>query len=111
MPGGEYMRVTQTVSPFRCRMWDLHDRLEGELDEAGCRDEIESMRKHGQLVPVLARALRGDPDYDFELIYGARRLWVARHLNRPVEVEVREMTDREAIIAMDVENRQRKDLS
>jgi ParB family chromosome partitioning protein len=99
------------VSPFRCRMWALHDRLETHVTEETCREEIESIRRHGQLVPALGRALRGDPEHDVELIYGARRLFVARHLNRPLKVEIREISDRDAIIAMDIENRQRVDIS
>ena len=104
-------RVLVSVNPFRCRMWDLHDRLEGDITEETCREEIISFAKHGQLVPALARPLRGHRDYDFELIYGARRLFVAQHVNKPLLVEVRDLEDREAIIAMDIENRQRKDIS
>ena len=100
-----------TASPFRCRMWDFHDRLEHLLSEETCRTEIKSFAAHGQWVPALGRPLRGDPDHDVELIYGARRLFVARHLNMPLAVELRDMTDREAIAAVDVENRQRVDVS
>jgi ParB family chromosome partitioning protein len=100
-----------SVSPFRCRMWPLHDRIEGHVTEENCRSEIDSFSKHGQLVPALGRVLRGDPDYDIELIYGARRLFVARHINKPLAVEVRELSDREAIVAMDIENRQRMDVT
>jgi ParB-like chromosome segregation protein Spo0J len=46
-----------------------------------------------------------------ELIYGYRRLFVARHLNVPLLVELREVSDIEAIVAMDIENRQRVDVS
>jgi ParB family chromosome partitioning protein len=46
-----------------------------------------------------------------ELIYGARRLFAARHINIPLRVELREVSDQEAIVAMDIENRQRLDLS
>jgi ParB family chromosome partitioning protein len=99
------------VNPFRCRMWDLHDRLETHVSAESCRAEIESFSKHGQLVPVLGRKLHGDPSYEFELIYGARRLFVARHINKPLLVEVSELSDRNAIVAMDIENRQRRDIS
>lgn len=99
------------VSPFRCRMWPLHDRAEANVSEETCRPEIESFTKHGQLVPVLGRPLRGDLTHDIELIYGARRLFVARHINKPLAVELRDITDREAIVAMDIENRLRKDIS
>lgn len=109
----ELTEVPQFVSanPFRCRMWDLHDRLDHLIVEETCRTEIDSFLKHGQLVAVLGRPLHGDPEYDIELIFGARRLFVARHLNIPLLVEVREMTHRAALVAMDIENRHRLDIS
>ena len=100
-----------SIDPFRARMWSLHDRCEEHVSEETCRVEIDSFEKHGQLVPALGRALGGDPDYDVELVYGARRLFVARHLNMRLLVELREMSDREALIAMDIENRHRMDIS
>ena len=100
-----------SVSPFRCRMWNGHERLEGSINEDTCREEIESVAKHGQRLPVLARFIKTDPAHDIELVYGARRLFVARHLNVPLLVEIRTLTDREAIVALDIENRMRKELS
>jgi ParB family chromosome partitioning protein len=81
------------------------------LTEQSCAAEIQSFIQHGQLIPALGRPVAGNPDFDVEVICGARRLFVARHLNTPLLVEVREITDRDAIIAMDVENRQRSDIS
>jgi ParB family transcriptional regulator, chromosome partitioning protein len=104
-------QVIVSVNPFRCRMWALHDRLEEQITEESCRAEIESILRHGQLVPALGRRLRGEPMHEVELIYGARRLFVARHLNVPLKIELRELSDREAIVAMDIENRQRQDIS
>lgn len=105
------MRNIVAINPFRARMWTLHDRCDHHVTEQSCKAEIASFAKHGQIVPALGRPLRCDPDHDVELIYGARRLFVARHLNKPLLVELREMSDREAIIAMDIENRQRTDVS
>lgn len=105
------LQSVTAVNPFRCQMWPLHDRIENHITEETCRAEIESVARNGQLVPVLGRVLKDDPNYDIELIYGARRLFVARHLNKPLAVEVREMSDREALIAMDIENRLRLDIS
>ena len=99
------------VNPFRCRMWELHDRLGDYITEQSCRAEIESFARYGQLVPALGRALRDDHDCDVELIYGARRLFVAQHLNVPLHVELRELSDRQALVAMDIENRHRRDIS
>lgn len=100
-----------SVNPFRCRMWALHDRFAAHITEESCRAEIDSFERHGQLVPALGRTLHGDLDHEVELIYGSRRLFVARHINKPLLVELKEMTDREAVIAMDIENRQRADIS
>lgn len=100
-----------SVDPFRCRMWDLHDRLEGAITEESCKAEIESFQRHGQIVPALGRPTRGRADYDVDLIFGARRLFIARHLGRALSIELREISDRDALIAMDAENRQRIDIS
>jgi ParB family transcriptional regulator, chromosome partitioning protein len=105
------MKSIVSVNPFDCRLWDLHDRLEGALTEESCKAEIESFAKHGQLIPALGRQLPRDSSHKIELICGARRLFVARHINVPLLVELREMSDREAIIAMDIENQQRTDIS
>ena len=110
-PKANPMRNLISVNPFRACMWSLHDRNAGHVNEETCKAEIESFARHGQLVPALGRMLRGDPDHDVELIYGARRLFVARHLNVPLLVEMREISDRDALIAMDIENRQRTDIS
>jgi ParB family transcriptional regulator, chromosome partitioning protein len=108
--GGDVANTT-LVNPFRCRMWSLHDRLDEYLTEQSCKSEIESISRHGQLVPVLARSLHNDPNHDMELIFGARRLFVARHLNMLLRVQLRKLSDREALVAMDAENRHRKDIS
>jgi ParB family transcriptional regulator, chromosome partitioning protein len=108
---GRQRGVVVRINPFRCRMWALHDRLGDYITEESCRAEIESIARHGQLVPALGRALRDDRDFDVELIYGARRLFVAQHLNVPLQVELRELSDRQALVAMDIENRHRRDIS
>ena len=105
------MKKIVSMNPFECRMWALHDRIESYINEESCREQIQSFGKHGQLIPVLGRPLQGDPDHKVELIYGARRLFVARHLNVPLLVELREISDEEAIVAMDIENRHRADIS
>jgi len=105
------MQNVVSVSPFRCRMWEYHDRLEEGITAESCKAEIASFLAHGQQLPVLGRPLKGEHEYDIELVYGARRLFIARHLNIPLQVELREISDREAVIALDAENRHRKELS
>lgn len=105
------MKNLLQLNPFRCRMWSLHDRLENHITRDNCKEEIESFKRHGQTVPVLGRTLLEDSDYDTELIFGARRLFVARLLNVPLLVDLQQITDKEAIVAMDIENRQRVQIS
>jgi ParB family transcriptional regulator, chromosome partitioning protein len=104
-------RKVVSVDPHRCRVWPLHDRLMDQVNEASCAAEIQSFKNSGQMIAALGRPLHGDPDHDVEIIYGVRRLFVASLVQKPLIVELRELTDRQAIVALDLENRQRQDLS
>jgi ParB/RepB/Spo0J family partition protein len=99
-----------SVSTFKCRMWSMHDRLGEQVSESGCASLIASIRKHGQKQPVLGRPCSGGSG-EIELIYGARRLFAARHLGVPLLVELRCIDDRTALIEMDIENRVRRDIT
>jgi ParB family chromosome partitioning protein len=99
------------ASPFRCRLWHLHPRLEEHITERSCEAELKSFARHGQLVPALGRRAPRGADHDIEIICGARRLFVARHFNQPLLVDLRDLSDRQAIIALEMENGQRLDLS
>lgn len=92
-------------------MWWLHQRLEEDINEKTCKPEIQSFLEHGQFIPVLGRRLQADPTHEVELIYGSRRLFVARHLNLPLLIKLSQCSDREGIIAMNLENEQRTDIS
>lgn len=105
------MRSVVLADPFRCRMWHLHDRLDEYISEESCQAEIKSFLDHGQLIPALGRRLAGEEHYDIELICGARRLFVARHTRKLLRVELCDLSDKEALVAMDMENRQRIDIS
>src|SRR5690348_967014 len=100
-----------TADPFRCRVWDLNDRIDEYVTEESCRSEIASVERDGQLVPAVGRALKGNPDFDVEIVCGARRLFIARHLGIPIRVELRDLTDRQAAVAVESENALRKETS
>ena len=104
------MESVVSVDPFRCRMWIAHDRLEEYITEDTCVREIESFKAHKQRKPAIGRPVHDDPACDVELFSGARRLFVARLLKVPLLVELRELSDRDAIVEMHVD-RMRKDLS
>lgn len=108
---GDVAKKVVKVSPHRCRIWSGHDRLDEYINEESCQSEIRSFIDHGQVNAVLGRPLKGDSSFDVELIFGARRLFVARALNVPLDVEVRELTDKEAAIYLDIENRHRREVS
>src|SRR6185437_4232403 len=99
------------ADPFRCRVWGLSDRIAAYVTEISCHSEIESMKFDGQLVPAIGRKLAGDAQFDIEVICGGRRLYIARHLNIPLRVELRDLTDRQAAAAVEAENCLRKTTS
>ncbi|HZF31383.1 MAG TPA: ParB/RepB/Spo0J family partition protein [Gammaproteobacteria bacterium] len=92
-------------------MWELHDRLSENIDVRSCGTLIDSIQKHGQKQPVLARPPSGRDNFEYELIYGARRLFAAQHLGIDLLIDLREIDNRSALIEMDVENRVRADIS
>ena len=96
--------VRRIVSPFRCRIWTQHSRPEEQLTDDACKSLRESIARNGQHQPALGRPVSDDPDYDIEIICGARRHAVARALKRDLVVEVRHMTDAESYVAMYEEN-------
>jgi ParB family chromosome partitioning protein len=111
-------RAVEQVDPARCRMWSEHNRDYAKLDETRCADLIETFKAQGrQEVPAIVRRVRNDPDFDFEVICGARRHWTVSWLRAHnyadfrFLVEVRDLTDEEAFRVSDLENRARQDLS
>jgi ParB family chromosome partitioning protein len=106
------------VDPARCRMWAHHNRRYDLLSPTACAELLESLRSQGvQEFPAIVRRVRGDADYDYEVICGARRHWAVSHL-RNVEhreikflVEERDLSDEAAFRLADIENRARQDIS
>lgn len=116
--GSSVPKTFYQTDPAKCRMWSLHNRDYTALNFERCEDLIESIKAQGkQEVPAIVRRLTGDPDYDFEVICGARRHWSVswlRNNNYPnirFLIEPREMTDEEAFRVSDLENRAREDLT
>lgn len=116
--GSIVTRTHELVDPARCRMWEGHNRDYALLNEERCADLIESIKAQGrQEIPAIVRRVSGDPQFDFEVICGARRHWTISWLrshNYPdfkFLVDVREIGDEEAFRLADIENRARDDLS
>lgn len=116
--GSSLPKTQYQVDPAKCRMWSHHNRDYAALSYERCEDLIESIKAQGrQEVPAIVRRIQGDPEFDFEVICGARRHWSVswlRENNYPnirFLVEPREMTDEEAFRVSDLENRAREDLT
>ncbi|MBY6163813.1 plasmid partitioning protein RepB [Mameliella alba] len=86
----------------------LRDRV--EHDEAEHATLMESIRTYGQQVPVLVRPDPQDSER-YRIVYGRRRVLALRDLGLPVKAMIRDLDDREAILAQGQENSARRDLS
>lgn len=86
----------------------LDDRL--DEDREGLEALKASIREYGQQVPVL---LRNHPSAEgrYEVVFGRRRVMALKELGLPVKAMLRDLNDRELIVAQGQENSARKDLS
>lgn len=86
----------------------ISDRFEGGLVEHQAL--VESIRLHGQQVPILVRPHPSKPGR-YQAAYGHRRLRALRDLGKPVRAVVRELADSDLVVAQGQENSARLDLS
>lgn len=94
-----------TVETSRCQLWSNHNRLYDLLDEKSCHQLIESIKSQGQKEEAIVRRVPdNDNGIDFEIICGARRLWVCRYLNISINISVVKLTDEEAFRISDASN-------
>ncbi|MBV9491160.1 MAG: plasmid partitioning protein RepB [Verrucomicrobia bacterium] len=87
----------------------IADRLSRDEDEF-FEALVESIRTHGQQVPVLVRPCPGKPGR-YQAAYGHRRIRAAGALGQNVRALVRELSDAELVIAQGKENSERRSLS
>ena len=86
----------------------ISDRI--GFDIANYGDLVESIRTHGQQVPILVRP-HPEMEGRYQVAYGHRRLKAAVELQRPVRAIVKKLSDDELVIAQGQENNARTDLS
>ena len=70
----------------------------------------ESIKAHGQQVPIMVRPIADKPGH-YRIVYGRRRLRALRSLGIPAKALVRSLSDEQAILAQGQENTQRLDPS
>nr|WP_323782747.1 plasmid partitioning protein RepB [Amylibacter sp.] len=84
------------------------DRL--DFSDADIISLAESIKAHGQQVPIMVRPIADKPGH-YRIIYGRRRLRALSFLGQPAKALVRSLTDEQAILAQGQENTQRLDPS
>jgi ParB/RepB/Spo0J family partition protein len=99
------------VDPKRVRPWRYHNRTEAWYTRERCQDLIDSIAKDGQQEPAVARRLKGDPNFDYELIYGMRRRFACELLGKKLKLRVIEADDAHAAVLMHIENADRQDIT
>ncbi len=99
------------VDPKRVRPWKYHNRTEAWYTRERCQDLVDSIAKDGQQEPAVARRLKGDPNFDYELIYGMRRRFACELLGKKLKLRVVETDDAHAAVLMHIENADRQDIT
>ncbi len=96
------------VDPFLIDSGGVQDRLES--DSAEDAELARSIAEYGQQVPVLVRP-HPEKEGRYQIVYGRRRVLALRDLGQPVKALVRDLDDRELVLAQGQENTARRDLS
>lgn len=81
-----------------------------EQDASSFEALKQSIREHGQEIPVLVREHPTETGR-YQSAYGHRRVRATRELGIPVKAYVRGLTDEDLVVAQGVENSAREDLS
>lgn len=95
-------------------IWPMANRI---VFDPEAQQALEaSILKHGQKQPALVRPIPEDDErrqdgLRYELIYGARRLRAVVNLSQDLLARVINVDDRAAVLEMDIENRERRDIS
>lgn len=117
---------TGAMSGVKSTLKDLSSNAVREIsvdmiEEGGPKDRLtftdadvatlaESIREHGQQVPIMVRPMADKPGH-YRIVYGRRRLRALRSLGLPAKALVRSLSDEQAILAQGQENSQRLDPS
>ena len=111
---------TRFVEPEKCGLWEHHNRLHHLLTPENCADLISSIESRGeQTVSAIVRPAKDITDgIEYEIIAGARRHFSVSHLRNEkgrddilYRIEVHDLSDEDAFLISDAENRDREDLS
>ena len=112
LPSGKKVKfIAKLVDPKKCKVWKGNIRMQEYISEENTRDLREKIKIQGQLVPVLARPIKNDPQYTHEIIYGSRRHFVCSLMKQGIKILEADLDDADALLFMDAENSGREDMS
>ena len=101
-------RSVVELDPHSIEAAGMSDRLETDADaDASLRNSIA---EYGQQVPVLVRP-HPTKEGRYQIVYGRRRVLAMRDLGQTVKALIRDLDDRELVLAQGQENTARRDLS
>lgn len=101
--------VVVELEPEQLEPSFISDRL-APTDDPQYRQLVDSIRKHGQKIPILVRP-KADKDNIYQIAYGHRRWHAARELAVTVRAIVQVLSDADLVIAQGKENSERRNLS
>lgn len=94
------------IDTSKCTPWSFANRL--YIDTETCSDLISSIKQNGQQIPAIVRKRENET---YELICGARRLFACKQLQIKLLVAIIDVSNQDAALLMDLENREREDIS
>ena len=108
----QYRMELLEIEPHHCRPWPHHNRDQAWLNRQRCADLISSIRSHGQMEPVIVRALTPGSEPSFEIISGVRRWFACSQIpHRKLLARVIEAEDRTCMVLMHAENADSQDIT
>ncbi len=90
-----------------CFPWKYANRMQKYVNDSTCLELINNIKHSGQKIPAIARKI----DNKYEIICGIRRLYACQKLNKEILLAIVNASDKEALVIMDAENRERLDIS
>ena len=96
------------IDPNKITAGGLVDRL--EYDDASFDALKQSLEDYGQQVPILVRP-HPEQNGQYEIVYGRRRVIALRELGVPAKALIKDLTNKELVLAQGQENSARKDLT
>lgn len=98
----------QEIDPSLIGPGPYRDRFDASAEIDGL---VASIRESGQRLPVLLRRAPEGGEFEYEPVYGRRRIAACRRIGIPVRAFFAEMDDEELVVAQGLENSERLDNS